>query len=112
MAYEDSESASESMTLSDILATVSTKKYIKAKQSIGITEEAIQLGEVTAPGWVLFINRDATNFVELRVATSGAKFAKLKAGEFAFLRLGSGAQVPYAIADTAAVQLEYFLIMT
>lgn len=111
LAYSDSEGSEVPLDVADLLATVSTLKYTKAKQSIGITEEAINLGEVTAPGWALFINRDAANFIELRVATGGAKFAKLKAGEFAFLRLGSGAQVPFAIADTAPCQLEYFVAM-
>ena len=91
---------------------MATKKFIGCKQNIGTSEEAITLGEVTSPGWAFFINRDETNFIELRVATGGAKFAKLKPGEFAFLRLGSGAQAPYAIADTAACQLEYKIFMT
>lgn len=112
LSYEDSEDSSELLTLTDILASVASKKYIKHKQNIGITEEAITLGEVTAPGWALFINRDETNFIELRVATSGAKFAKLLPGEFALLRLGSGATAPFAIADTAACQMEFFLINT
>lgn len=94
------------------MATISSKKYLKGKQSIGTSEEAINLGEASAPGYALFINRDETNFIELRVGTAGAKFAKLKAGEVALLRLGSGAQVPYAIADTAACQLEYFILNT
>lgn len=112
LSYEDSEGSSELFTLSDILASVASKKYIKHKQNIGTSEEAITLGEVTTPGWALFINRDETNFINLKVATAGAIFAKLKPGEFALLRLGSGAQVPYAISDTAACQLEFFLINT
>lgn len=112
LTYEDSEDASVSLALTDLIASVASKKYIKHKQNIGTSEEAIVLGEVTSPGWALFINRDETNFIELRVATGGAKFAKLKPGEPAFLRLGSGAQVPYALADTAACQLEILLIQT
>lgn len=112
LSYEDSEDSSELLTLTDILASVASKKYIKHKQNIGTSEEAITLGEVTAPGWALFINRDETNFISLKVGTAGAIFAKLKPGEFAFLRLGSGAQVPFAISDTASCQLEFFLINT
>lgn len=110
--YADSESADETLSVAALLASVATKKYTKAKQSIGTSEEAINLGEVTAPGWALFVNRAIANFIELRVGSGGAKFAKLKPGEFAFLRLGSGAQVPFAISDTAASQLEYFVAMT
>jgi hypothetical protein len=112
LAYADDEGADEALQVAELLATSSGKLYVKDKQSIGITEEAIGLGEVTSPGWGLFINRDTVNFLELRVGTGGAKFAKLKPGECALLRLGSGAQVPYAIADTAACKLEYIIVQT
>lgn len=112
VAYEDSEDSDESLGIANLLASVASKKYIKHKQNIGTSEEAITLGEATSPGWAMFINRDETNFISLKVATGGAIFAKLKPGEFALLRLGSGAQAPYAIADTAACQLECFLIQT
>jgi hypothetical protein len=112
LAYADDEDADLSLAVTSLLVTVSAKKFTWAKQSIGTSEEAVNLGEVTAPGWFVAINRDLSNFLELRVATGGAKFCKLKPGEFCLLRLGSGAQVPFAIADTAAVQLEYALIST
>lgn len=112
LAYEDSEGTDTTMQVVDLIANVATKKLIRAKQSIGITEEAIVLGEVTSPAWAMFINRDETNFINLKVATSGAIFAKLLPGKFALLPLGSGAQAPFAIADTAACQLEYLIIMT
>ena len=110
--YADSQSADEALSIAQIYADVGTKKYIKAKQSIGTTEEAIVLGEVTAPGWAIFINRDTTNYLELRVATGGAKFAKLLHGEFTAVRLGSGAQVPFAIANNAACIMEYLIVNT
>lgn len=112
VAYADNEGADESLSVSDLLATVSAKRYTKLKQNVGTAEEAVVLGEVTAPGWAMFINRDSSNFINLKVATSGAVFAKLKPGEFALLRLGSGAQTPFAQADTAACQLETILTAT
>lgn len=112
LAYSDSENTEDAVALVNLLATVATKRITRVKQSIAITETAISLGGVSAPGWAMFVNRDETNFIELRVATSGAKFAKLKPGEFALLRLGSGAQVPYAISDTAACQLDLLLVST
>lgn len=112
VTYADNEGADESLSVADLLATVSAKRYTKLKQNVGTAEEAVVLGEVTAPGWAMFINRDASNFINLKVATSGAVFAKLKPGEFALLRLGSGAQAPFAQADTAACQLETILIAT
>jgi hypothetical protein len=110
IAYSDAEDADEVLQVADLAATASTLKYVKAKQAIGITEEAIGLGEVTSLGWGLFINRDSTNFIELRVGTGSTKFAKLKAGEFAFFRFGSGVTAPYAIADTSPCQMEYIIV--
>ena|SRR3990167_7473136 len=112
LLYSDSVGAQDSLSVPEVLADVATKTYIKHKQSIGTTEEAINLGEVTSPGWAVFINRDTTNYIELRVATAGAKFAKLLPGEFCVLRLASGAQAPYAIANSAACMMEYLIAMT
>jgi hypothetical protein len=113
LTYADSENADVSLTpLATLVATVASKKFIHNKQNIGTAEEAVVLGEVTTPGWAIFINRDLTNFIELRVATGGAKFAKLLPGEFWCGRLGSGAQAPFAIADTGACQMEYLICNT
>ena len=104
------------MQVIDFLVTMGTTKFTKFKQTIGTAEEAIGLAEVTSPGWFFAINRDPTNYVEVRVATGGAKFAKLVAdsdsdgkGGFCLLQLGSGAQVPYAIADTGACVITGFV---
>lgn len=109
LQYEDSEGTSESMQVNDYLADLTSFTYTKAKQSIGTSEEAIVLGGVTAPRWFMAINRDDTNYVELKVATSGAIFARLYPGACCLVPLGSGAQTPCAIANTAAVLLEYWI---
>lgn len=110
LAYADSELADLLLEMTSMQASVSTKKFVHAKQSIGTSEEAIGLGEVTSLGWAVFINRDATNYIELRVGTGGAKFAKLRPGKGCLLELGSGVTAPYAISDTAACQLEYLIV--
>lgn len=119
MSYEDSENTSVSMSITEALFSVATKRVNRIKMNVAITEEAIPLGDVTAPGYALFVNRDPTNFINLKVATGGAIFAKLTPdadsdgkGGMALLRLGSGAQAPYAIADTATCQMDVFIIAT
>ena len=109
LAYADSEGTEDSLAVVNFLKTVATKLTNHHKQSIGTTEVAINLAGLTTPGFMIAINRDATNFVELRVATGGAKFARLDPGGVALVRLGSGAQVPFAIADTAACQVEFLI---
>jgi hypothetical protein len=110
LEYEDSEGSSDSLELTNGIANVSSKKFIHHKQTIGTSEEAIVLGEISSPGWAFFINRDSTNYIELKVASSGAIFAKLHPGRIAMLYLGSGGQAPYAVANTAACILEFLIV--
>ena len=113
LEYSDSEDTEVSLLLEDFLSSVATKKVIRGKVSVGTSEEAIPLGEATSPGWFMAINRDETNYVEIKTATGGTIFAKMKAGEpCGPIRLGSGAQVPYWIANTAACQVDYLIIQT
>lgn len=111
--YSDSEHTDADLQIVDLLVAVATKRITRLKQAVGFAaEEALVLGDVSAPGWVMLINRDATNFVNVKTATSGTIFAKLLPGEFCLLRLGSGAQAPYVQADTGACQLDVLIIST
>jgi hypothetical protein len=112
LEYSDSEgSECPPLELTNFFANVTTKRFVRLKQNIGTSEEAIKLGELTTLGWAMFINRDLTNFINIKVATGGAIFAKLFPGECCGpLRLGSGAQAPFAIADTAACQMDVLII--
>lgn len=113
LAYEDSEGTElPFLGVMGLPVDVATKKFTHFKVSVGTSEEAIPLGEATSPGYVVLINRDPTKFVNVKVATGGAIFGKLLAGEAMVLRLGSGAQAPYWIADTAACQCEGYIFQT
>lgn len=89
---------------------VAGKQLVHHRQSVGTAAEALDLGEVTAGGYCLAINRDPTNFVEIRPTSTAVDTIRLKAGELACFRLSADATAPNAIADTAAVQLEYWLL--
>ncbi|MES2155942.1 MAG: hypothetical protein V4510_12480 [bacterium] len=93
-------------------ATPSVLRPSLGKQLISHTgDTAIKLGDTSAPGYVLILNLDATNYVELKTASSGTIFARLDAAVgFAFLKLGSGAQAPAALANTADCLIESFII--
>ena len=78
-------------------------------QTIGTTAETLGVTDVSTCGYAYFRNTDATNFVEIGTGTGTfVAFAKLKAGEAAILRLGTNA--PTARANTAAVNLQYFIL--
>jgi len=81
-----------------------------ATQNVGITEEAIDLGPVTAGGYMIAKNLDATNYVSLRPATGETDMIRLNAGEVACFRLDAGATAPYAIADTSACNVWFILL--
>ncbi len=111
MVYEDAQDGPMSLSVADLEKTVSSRKPVRLIQEVGVTEEAIDLGDA-APAYAMFKNLDPTNYIELKVATGGAVFAKLDPdtdsdgkGGFAVLKLGSGAQAPYAIANSAACRM-------
>ena len=60
------------------------------------------------PHWAILFNADATNYIEVGIST-GAYFAKLKAGEFALLPLAAGVTTLYLKASTAAAVLEVLI---
>ena len=110
LAYSDADGSQFEIALSGLLATAGSKKFVRARQNIGTTEEAIGLGEVTSPGWGIFVNRDATNFIHPRVGTGGSRFARLRPGKFAILELGADITAPFAIADTGACDMDYAIV--
>lgn len=99
------------VALADVLVSQTTKKFVHHAPSIGVTEEALALGELSAPfGLFIGINRDDTNYLEIRSATGAANdIVKIPAGGFAVFFMGSDITAPYAIATTAACVLEYWL---
>lgn len=106
----DKSSTSVDMKVADLKITVTGKLFVHHRQSIGTTEEALDLGAVPTGGWFIAINRDATNFVEIRQGTGTTDLIRLNAGEPCCFRMSGDTTAPFAIANTAAVELEYMLI--
>lgn len=72
-------------------------------QNIATTEEAVTLGDVSAPGYVFLLNTDATNYVEVGGST-GVYDIKLKAGQWAVFPLDG--TTLFAKSNTAACDLQ------
>ena len=103
----------QSLTVGSTLFTMTGDSALKYTQSIGTSEEALELGQdIGTLGWCMIKNLDATNFVSIRAGTGLGNFLRINAGEFALFRFGSGATAPFAIADTGAVLVEVLLIET
>lgn len=110
LSYSDSDETEVELAIEDFLASVSTKRPFKAKMSVTTAEVAIGLGPVTSLGLAMFVNRDATNYLELRSATGAANdIIKILPGEFAIFRFGSDVTAPFAIANTNTCVMEYVL---
>lgn len=112
IAYLDSVGVKDGLSIANLIVSVATKKIIHQAISVAITDTVITLGGVTSPGYSMFVNRDPTNIINLKVASGSTIFATMNPGEFALLRLGSGAQVPNAIALVAPCVMDYLLCMT
>lgn len=97
--------ATESLTKT---LTVTGSKYVRGVQAIGTSEEALGIGDLGTLGYCILINRDATNFVEVRMGSSAADVIKIKAGEFALFRMAGN--TPYMIADTGTCNVEFIII--
>lgn len=85
--------------------------FIIDTMSVTTAALAVPLGSVTSPHWAYFMNLDATNYITLMNGAAGAVFARLLAGDCAFVPLDP-ACVPWAKADTAACQMEYMILST
>lgn len=79
-------------------------------QNIGTSAENLNFGEVSTPGYAVFVNLDDTNFVELGWDDTGFVGAvKILKGQFAIIPLNPS-RTWQAKADTAACDLYYRVV--
>lgn len=110
LEYEDTAGVLSAFSVENLRRSITTKKPLRFVQEIGITEEAVILGESATFGYFMARNMDPTNFVEIRVGTGGADFTKLLPDDVCLLPLGADAQAPYAIANTAPCLIEIMIV--
>ena len=93
-----------------LLLDVTGTDYILGSQQVTITGagEALDLCGVTTPGMIAMFNTDSTNYVEYFAATGETAAHKLLPGDFHMFRAGS--TVPFVLADTAIVQIDYLVV--
>lgn len=84
-------------------------KFLHNTQTIGDSEEAIDLGDLTAGGYFCAVNRHATYTINIRRATGEGNFAELRPGECCLVRL-EASMAPFAISSSASADLEYLMI--
>ena len=97
-----------SQARSGVQLDVAGDDFVTQTQTVGVTEEALDLGDLGTLGYVLIRNLDTTNFVSVRSGTGAANLVRVPAGGIALFMLASAA--PFVIANTAAVKIEYTMI--
>ncbi len=99
-------SDTETINRSGSTITVSAVPRASGTASVGTSEEAIPLGDVSSTGVAFFQNLDTTNYVEIyRTTADSAPLIRLRAGQWAWVPI-TGSTV-FAKANTAAVNLVY-----
>ena len=86
--------------------------FLMGTQSIGFaaTEVLLDNTDIGTVGIVFLRNLDATNFVQVSSDDTPANYPiMLKPGEFTLFRLGQANSVIRALADTAAVDVQYIV---
>lgn len=100
-----------SIDTNNLVATTGAGRVIEGVQNIGTSAELIEIGDIPSDSVFTgyFRNLDATNFLVLSQSVDGTSpFAKLRPGASALIPLSVTAV--YAMADTAACNLEFCLI--
>lgn len=108
LSYEKSSTILE-LLFGPTTRDVSGTRPQRSRQQIGTSEEAVVLGDASVGGYFMAVNRDATNYVEIRPGSGLADLVKLLPGDVCLFRLASDC-TPYAIANTAACELDYVVI--
>lgn len=118
-AYEDAVDVSGQVDITDLLVTLATARMHHTKQNVGFaSEEAVNLGDVSALGVLILINRGPTYTINVKTGTGGTiiatLFPQVASGasglNWCCLQVGSGITAPYVIAVTGASEMEIFLL--
>lgn len=100
-----------SLDSGELSVTMVGTKYLETRQTVGITEEALLLGEVpSASAFYMIVNLDSTNSVDLRPATGGTVTTRIGPGRVAVGQFGPSVAAPFVIAITAPVDIKILLI--
>jgi hypothetical protein len=89
---------------------VSGSDFVWKTQLVGASEEALVMGEVTTPGWIIVSNLDSTAYLSIRNATGTGNCVEVKASETQAFRLARTATAPFVISSSGTIEIEYCLI--
>lgn len=95
----------------ELAIDMSGTKHLDTVQTVGTSEEALQLGEAGAASSHYWIkNLDATNPVDLKPASGGAVTTRILPGRVAVGQFAPGVSAPFVQAITASVDIRILLV--
>lgn len=100
----------DSIDVTELAASVSANAILHRTQTIGSSEEALGLGDLATPGFLVGVNRSAVGQLHIRAGTGATDLVELGPGEPCLMRLSTAATAPYAISVGGDVLFEYMLI--
>jgi hypothetical protein len=89
---------------------VTGSNFLKHKQNIGTSEEAIVKGDTSIGGLLVARNNHATAVISIRPVAAGGNMISLAPGKGCILPLSIACTDPYAISTVADAELEYLWI--
>jgi hypothetical protein len=98
--YEDADGRLADLSKA-LTVNVANKKVTRFSQSVGVTDEPLELGDVT-PGWLMLVNYSTVATFTLKNAAAGVAVATIPPGGCCLFRAGAGMQTPYVVASAAA----------
>lgn len=100
----------DGLAVRDLLATMAGTNVLHHVQAVGTAEENLAPGDAGFGGWCLLRNLGPTNFVSVRSKLGETPFARMNVNEPCGPFRVHASAVPTLQADTAAVDVEVFLI--
>lgn len=101
------------LSVAGLYVAQSGVRYTQNIQSVPTTAggTAIPLGGLGSGtlGYAMFVNLDATNYVDILSAVSGTALIRLLPGETALFRFTAGITAPAMLAHTGAVAVQYLI---
>lgn len=95
----------------EISATMAGGDYFQGNQTVGTSEEALLIGDISvANSFYMIENLHATNRVDLKPAAGGTVTTQIAAGRCAVGQFGPLVTAPFVIAITTAVEIKITLI--
>jgi hypothetical protein len=113
--YDDSAGSNVTLTTANLILSAGTKQYTMLSMNVTVAAQAVPLGNLSTPGFALFVNRDQTNYISLSNVNGGGELARVPAATggtspgIALLQLGSSFNAPWARSNTANCKMEILI---